>query len=120
MRKALRAERAGTWSIDILVTDNRSIRRINKRHLSHDYATDVIAFDYRTPSRGKASAVRMGDLVVSAQMARQKARELRLPYREELARYLVHGTLHLLGYDDKRPAQYKKMHARQERILKAL
>ena len=96
-------------AISVLLTDNRRIRRLNSRYLSHDYATDVIAFDY-----GEA-----GDLVVSCQMARMTAKRLRIPFKQELARYLVHGTLHLLGYDDKQKEDCRKMHARQEKILGA-
>lgn len=59
----------------------------------------------------------LGDLVVSAEMARTFAKDLNIPFKQELARYLVHGTLHLLGYDDHKPVDYKKMHARQEWLL---
>ena len=45
---------------------------------------------------------------------------MRIRFREELARYLVHGTLHLLGYDDKKKKDYKKMHKRQEQIIVSL
>ncbi len=106
VRKTLRRENRKK-SISVLLTGNRRIRRLNSRYLSHDYATDVIAFDY-----GGA-----GDLVVSCQMARLTAKRLRIPFKQELARYLVRGTLHLLGYDDKQKEGYRKMHEQQEKIL---
>ena len=62
----------------------------------------------------------LGDLVVSFQMAREMAKELNISFEEELGRYLVHGTLHLLGYDDKVEAKRKVMHKRQELILKKI
>jgi probable rRNA maturation factor len=105
----LKAERASKHSVGILVTDNAEIRKINKQFLKHDYATDMISFNLGDGQ--------LGDVVVSAQMAAQTAKELGIPYKEELARYLVHGTLHLLGYRDKKKSDHKRMHVRQEKIL---
>ena len=96
-------------SVSVYVTGNREIRRINRRFLKHDYATDVISFPLER---------RMGEIVVSAETARQTSEELGIPFREELARYLIHGTLHLLGYKDEKPADKKHMHKRQEALLK--
>ena len=106
LAKTLKAERT-SMDLNVLVTGDRQIRRLNKKFLKHDYATDVISFE-------------TGDLVVSADTARRVAKELGIAPKEELARYLVHGTLHLLGYDDKKKKDFKRMHARQERILKQL
>ena len=61
-----------------------------------------------------------GDIVVSAEFAKRYAREHNIPYKQELARYLVHGTLHLLGYDDRKKKDHERMHRRQEALLKKL
>ena len=106
VEKVLRAEKARR-NISVLVTNDREIRRINRRFLKHDTATDVISFD-------------TGDLVVSADTACRTAKELGIGGREELARYLVHGMLHLLGYDDKNEKDFERMHKRQEKILRSL
>ena len=106
LSKTLKAEKT-SMDLSILVTGDRRIRRLNKRFLKHDFATDVISFE-------------TGDLVVSIDTARRIAKEIGIPVKEELARYLVHGTLHLLGYDDKRTGDRKRMHARQEKILLSL
>ncbi len=100
-------------TIGVLVTGDREIRRINKKFLNHDYATDVISF-------GMNDSEYLGDIVVSAGMARRTAKELKIPFREELARYLIHGTLHLLGYRDKKKKDHERMHERQEEILAKL
>lgn len=97
--------------LNVLVTDDRRIRLINKKFLKHDYATDVISF---------ALSDRTADLVVSVDTARRLAKELGIPFKNELARYLVHGTLHLIGYDDKKKKDFIKMHARQEKILESI
>ena len=127
----LRAEKT-KGQISVLITDNLSIRKINKRFLKHDYATDVISFDLAgvgggvTPgarlkpgtwSNASDAPTRVGDIVVSAERARRSAKELKIPYKQELARYLVHGTLHLLGYDDRKKKDHACMHDRQERII---
>ena len=111
VQKTLKSEKSEKNSVGVLLTGNAGIRRLNKRFLNHDYATDVISF-------GLGEEKSLGDLVVSADMARRVSKELRIPFREELARYLVHGTLHLLGYDDKKKKDREKMFTRQEAILK--
>ncbi len=110
---ALRREKAGAERLGVRITDDRTIRRINQKFLKHDWATDVISFGFDEPGF-------LGDVVVSAETARRLARELRIPFAQELSRYLIHGTLHLLGYDDKAPTARKRMHRRQEEILKGL
>ncbi|OGW83493.1 MAG: rRNA maturation RNase YbeY [Omnitrophica bacterium RIFCSPHIGHO2_02_FULL_51_18] len=98
------------FGVSVLLTDDREIRKINKRFLNHNYATDVIAF-------GLDEEPLLGDIVVSVERARAVAKELGIPFKEELARYLVHGMLHLLGYEDKPKKKYDRMHKRQEKIL---
>jgi len=102
--------------LGVLVTTNAEIRKINRKFLSHDYATDVISFgnDGRGDPPGRPY---LGDLVVSADMARAVSEELNIKYKEELARYLVHGSLHLLGYLDKSKKDRARMFRKQEAIL---
>ena len=104
----LSAEKVRRYEAGVLVTGDREIRRINKKFLDHDYATDVISFGLEA---GR------GDIVVSAGMARRLARELGIPFKEELARYLVHGTLHLLGYDDIDKRKRAKMRREEKRLM---
>ncbi|HTL70053.1 MAG TPA: rRNA maturation RNase YbeY [Candidatus Eisenbacteria bacterium] len=113
----LKSERRAGWGVSVLITGDAEIRRLNRGWLRHDYATDVIAFGVEGPTLPGTERL-LGDVVVSADTARRVAAELGLPWREELARYLVHGTLHLIGYDDKKPADHRRMHRRQEAILK--
>ena len=110
LSKTLAFEKKINWSINVFLTDNKQIRKINKRFLKHDYATDVISF-------GLDESDYLGDLAVSVQMAKSVAAKLGISFKEELARYLVHGTLHLLGYDDKNSKDKKRMFKRQEDIL---
>ena len=111
--ETLVAEKAKKRSVSVLLTGNREIRRINLSFLKHDYATDVISF-------GAGEKNYLGDIVVSAEMARSFSKKLRIPYSQELSRYVVHGTLHLLGYEDGSKKDKIKMRRRQERVLKKL
>jgi len=97
-------------SVSIAFVTDAAIRKINRRFLGHDYATDVISFPLGSDL--------LGELVISAPYARAEARRRRISEREELLRYVVHGILHLLGYDDRTPAEKRRMWARQERELR--
>ena len=110
--KTLVSENKKSAAVSVLLTDNRKIRQINKKFLGHDYATDVISFGASSPRMPMESGF-LCDLVVSVEMAKRMAAELAISFEEELARYLVHGTLHLLGYDDKRPRDKKIMFKKQ-------
>ena len=113
VQKTLLAEKSAVRSLSVLVTGDRRIRRINKQFLKHDYATDVISFGLNEKNT-------LGEVVVSVDTARRVSKDLKIPFREELARYLVHGTLHLLGHDDRKKKDFEKMHYRQEKILNSL
>jgi probable rRNA maturation factor len=97
-------------SLSIAFVTDAAIRKINRRFLGHDWATDVISFPLDSDL--------LGELVISAPHARAEARKRGIPEREELLRYVVHGILHLLGYDDHAPSERKRMWARQERELR--
>jgi len=107
-RRAVRAE-----ELNLIFLTNPQMRRINKRFLGHDYNTDVIAFPYAVPPA-------FGDVYVSVDQARLQAKDLGHSELEELLTLAIHGTLHLLGFDDHSPAEKKRMFAKQDSILKRL
>lgn len=111
------AEKSKKRFVSVLLTNNKEIRTINQKFLKHDYATDVISFEAGSGYLAGKEADYLGDVVVSVDMAQSVAQDLGVPWREELARYLVHGTLHLLGYDDHAPKDREKMSDRQEEIV---
>ncbi len=116
----LAAEKSKKCFVSVLVTNNKEIRALNKKFLKHDYATDVISFEPGSEYLVGKEADYLGDVVVSVDMAQFVAKDLGIPWRTELARYLVHGTLHLLGYDDHAAADREKMFRRQEDILEKI
>jgi len=102
---------------------DREIRRLNKAHLNHDRATDVIAFPYDpVPAGGGISQAPppFGDIVVSVDRARAQAREMGHPLLREVMTLAVHGALHLAGYLDGRPAERARMFKRQDRIVRLI
>ena len=111
LRRAARRV-AGRRSVSLAFVTNAAIRKINRRFLGHDWATDVVSFPLHTDL--------LGELVISTDYAQAEARARGIPVEEELVRYVVHGLLHLRGYDDHRPADRKRMWARQEREVRAV
>jgi probable rRNA maturation factor len=109
----LTAENRTRASISIALVDDATIRGLNRTHLGHDWPTDVISFPLSAPEE----PVLAGELVVSAEMAVAAAAELGLEPGDELCRYVVHGLLHLCGYDDRDESDARLMRERQEELL---
>ncbi len=95
------------------VSDAR-VRRLNRRYRGVRRATDVLAFPLETPGPSRL----LGEVVVSAETASRQARRLGVPVGIELALLVVHGVLHLVGYDDRHPPEARLMHARARAILR--
>ena len=112
----LRAERARDATLSITFLSRRAMAAMNARHLGHRGATDVISFGF-APSNDRSPVV--GDIYISPDVARENARRHGVPVREELARLVVHGTLHVLGYDhpEGEGRAASAMWRRQERLL---
>lgn len=101
-----------------LVGDGR-MRRLNCQYRKKDRTTDVLAFAMRE-SPGPVSAL-LGDVVISVPTARRQAKEGGRSLSEELAWLLVHGVLHLCGYDHERSsAEARRMKRREQAVLRAL
>lgn len=97
--------------ISIIFCSDNYILDVNIRYLHHDYFTDVITFDYC--ERNKLS----GDLFISIDSVRENAIEFGTEFDEELHRVIVHGLLHLIGYDDHTPEDQKVMRAKEDYYL---
>lgn len=99
------------WSIGIAFMDDRQIRILNKKYLKHDQATDVLAFNY---SRNTA------DIAISLETARKNAALYDNSYQDELILYIIHGFLHLFGYEDSAKTAKEKMWRKQEELFKKI
>ncbi len=109
-------------AMSIALVDDAEITRLHGEFLGDPTPTDVIAFPLRDaddPPAPDGEDDPLGEVVASAETAIREAAERGLPAERELLLYLVHGTLHLLGYDDHDPDERAVMHARQEELLAA-
>jgi probable rRNA maturation factor len=102
-------------AISVAVVDNAAIHRLNRRYLEHDWPTDVITF----PLADDPPHLE-GEIVVSHETAEQAAAEAGWSADNELLLYVVHGALHLGGYDDHAPADLAAMRAREAAVLDGL
>lgn len=100
--------------LNVVFSDNKKIREINKTFLGHNYATDVLSFSYNEPTIKNSIT---GEIIISVEMAFQLAKKRGYAVEGEIALYLVHGLLHLLGYDDKKKKEAKVMHQREGELL---
>jgi probable rRNA maturation factor len=130
----LRAEAVeGPLEVGVVVTSDAEVRALNVQYLGHDYETDVISFglseedDHEERTDGSPRFVAppdrpryLGDIAISFERAAEQAPDYGQSTAAEVATLLIHGLLHLLGYDDKTEAERSVMHARQQELLEAL
>jgi probable rRNA maturation factor len=131
VRAVFAAERAAGASLSVAITDNAAVRAVNREFLQHDYDTDVLSFLFEslcvardaTPfsKRRRAHGRHIdGEVLVSAEMAAKMAPRFSWTPLDELTLYLVHGLLHLCGYDDQTPGERRVMREREREVLAAM
>src|SRR5205809_6657713 len=104
--------RAGR-DVHVTVVDDAAIRRLNARWMGTRRSTDVLAFDLDAPGPSRL----LGEVVVSADTAKRQAGLVRVAVALELDLLVIHGLLHLAGYDDREPRAARRMHERARKIL---
>lgn len=97
--------------ISIIFCSDNYILEVNMKYLNHDYFTDIITFDYCEGNRIS------GDLFISIDTVRENASFYGSEFTEELNRVMVHGILHLIGYDDHTEADQKLMREKENYYL---
>jgi probable rRNA maturation factor len=104
------------YDLSIIYTNNRQIHAINQKYRNMDEPTDVLSFpmDNIDPETGKRN---LGDIFISVQKAEIQANEMKHSLKIELALLLIHGYLHLNGFDHETEQKKKIMWSLQERIL---
>ncbi len=103
--------------VGVVIVDDATMRRLNRRYRALDAATDVLAFPL---GDGRERGLPFGDVVISHETARRQAREYGARLADEMKRLLVHGTLHLCGYDHHERRQAARMHGLTRRLLREL
>ncbi len=106
--------------VGVALVGDREIRRLHRRYLKDDRATDVLAFPWHPGTRVRPSVPWLGEVVISVDRARVQARRAGHPPAAELALLAAHGVLHLLGYDDRRRSDAQRMARRQRQLLREL
>jgi len=108
----LRDAGIGSAALDIAVVDDPTIHQLNRQFLQHDYPTDVLSF--LLESEGEAWE---GEVIVSSDTARRSAAQFDWSPDEELLLYVIHGTLHLVGYDDQTSQERAAIRQQERRYL---
>jgi probable rRNA maturation factor len=105
--------------LSVALVNNREIRKLNAKYRQKDYPTDVLSF---SAANGLPIDVRLlGDVVISIEKAKEQAKQRGRTLTEETTTLLIHGVLHLLGYDHERSAKdARTMGALEKKIYRAL
>jgi probable rRNA maturation factor len=100
----------------------KEMARVNWQFLQHEGSTDVITFDHSNAECGMRSAKSKihGELFVCVDDAIKQAKQFGTNWQAEVVRYVVHGVLHLLGYDDLKPALRRTMKREENRLVRLL
>jgi probable rRNA maturation factor len=113
VRAVLRDSEFASASISIAVVDDATIHELNRRYLEHDWPTDVLSF-VLDQQNGHLE----GEVIISADTAVSAAEEIGWPAAAEQLLYVIHGTLHLVGYDDKSPRECEAMRSAEATYLR--
>jgi probable rRNA maturation factor len=107
------------WTITIV--GDKAMAALHQRTMNLPSTTDVLTFDMRDqPGRTREGTPVELDTVLCADEARRRAKEMGHGPREELLLYALHSLLHVQGYDDVTPARFRRMHKREDELLRAL
>ena len=122
-RKSLQVEQfAESAEISVVLTDDEHVQELNREYRGSDRPTDVLAFSQIEGEQAKAQAERvaLGDVVISVDTAERQAAEQGHALENELDLLIIHGVLHLLGYDDETEADAAEMRRHENRVLDEL
>jgi rRNA maturation RNase YbeY len=113
VRHVIDAEGATLRYLGLVLADRATVLDLNRRYLGHDYATDVLSFPLDA-----AEGVVDGEVYVDLDTAAQRHGEFGATFEEEVRRYVVHGVLHLVGYNDATAPERAAMRALEDRYLR--
>jgi probable rRNA maturation factor len=121
VRRAVRAALAvggvGRGEVSVAIVDDPTIQDLNRRFLQHDYPTDVLSFALDRQTDLIAGDRIAGEIIASGDTALANAARFGWPPADELLLYVVHGALHLAGFDDTTPVAADKMRHSEREVL---
>ena len=97
--------------INVVFCSDQYLLKLNQQYLNHNTFTDIITFDY---VEGETIS---GDLFISVERVKENAQKASLPFANELNRVIVHGLLHLMGYNDKTDQETQEIRAKEDFYL---
>lgn len=113
-----------SYELSLVFTDSETVQKLNRDFRGVDEPTDVLAFHMLPQNESEPSFVlppdgitHLGEVIISYPQAVEQAREQGHPVEQELGLLIIHGILHLLGYDHERPEDEAKMRAREKELL---
>jgi len=119
-RRILRALDHSAAEISVTLVDDTAMATLNARYRGIEGPTDVLSFSLVEGDHAERRGAMLGDVVVSLETADRQARRARRLLDDEVLRLLIHGTLHLLGYDHEDPVDGRRMRAAERRVLRAV
>lgn len=121
LKGILRRVRVSGLDLDLTFVGDARIRTLNRSFRQKDKATDVLSFPLQDKKRARKGDCFLGDVVISVPTARRQAKEQGRPLLDELLFLIIHGTLHLLGYDhEKTLREAIEMQSLEKKIFEAL
>lgn len=125
IRHVIDAEGTSLAHLSLVLTDHDTVRRLNRSYLDHDYNTDVLSFSLRegpdeAPTAQEEDDLVEGEVYVDLDTAAERHGEFDTSFEHEAYRYVVHGLLHLVGYDDAEPSGQTTMREKENEYLEAV
>ncbi len=105
-------EKRNFLHVEVVFVDDSDILEMNRRYLGHDYVTDIITFPYHENDDPVE-----GTLFCCAPQIRRQSEELDVAFDTEVLRIVIHGLLHLVGYDDETDSQRSHMHSLENKYI---
>jgi probable rRNA maturation factor len=106
--------------LSVALVDDAEMARLNEAWRGIPRPTDVLSFSLLEGEDAERRGALLGDVVIGIETAARQARRARRTLDDEVTRLLIHGTLHLLGYDHERAAEAREMHAEERRLWRSL
>jgi probable rRNA maturation factor len=114
IEKVIGKEKSVPGDLNFIITDDVNLRQLNIEFLEHDYNTDVITFNYNDEK------VVNGEVYISLETVRYNANNYNVSLSEEMSRVIIHGVLHLVGYDDKTKEKRVEMKSMEDLWLREI
>ncbi|MDO8675583.1 MAG: rRNA maturation RNase YbeY [Candidatus Omnitrophota bacterium] len=127
LRSACRKLKFNFADLSVVFVGEKRMRRLNREYLGHDYVTDVLSFPNASvgnpehtcldPRQKHSGVTAGGEIIICPAVAARNAKRYGNTFERELILYVVHGILHLCGYDDRSPEDVKRMRRKEQEIM---